>query len=68
MALRAALLDDPPRADDPAAVRAVLAAWRARDPERVAPVLELVASLTAELLPAPAPESPPGAFSPTSPV
>ncbi|MCY1008222.1 hypothetical protein OV079_22205 [Nannocystis pusilla] len=68
MALRAALLDDPPRADDPAAVRAVLAAWRARDPERVAPVLELVASLTAEFLPAPAPDSPPGAFSPTSPV
>jgi hypothetical protein len=55
LALRAALVDDPPPHDDPAAVRAVLAAWRARDPERVAPVLELVAGLTAELLPLPAP-------------
>ncbi|PCC68331.1 hypothetical protein SAMN02745121_05102 [Nannocystis exedens] len=54
LALRALLLDRPPGPDEPAAVRAVLAAWRARDPERVAPVLELVASLTAELLPAPA--------------
>lgn len=62
----AALRGDPPRADDPNAVRAVLAAWRARDPERVAPVLELVASLTAEL--AQAPESRPRAFSRTSPV
>ncbi|MCY1070309.1 hypothetical protein OV090_36535 [Nannocystis sp. RBIL2] len=68
VALRAVPLGAPPRPDDPAAVRAVLAAWRARDPERVAPVLELVASLTAELLPAPAPESRPGAFPPTSPV
>ncbi|WAS96867.1 hypothetical protein [Nannocystis punicea] len=54
-ALRAVLVDDPPPHDDPAPVRAALAAWRARDPERVAPVLELVASLTAELLPLPAP-------------
>ncbi|MDC0666595.1 hypothetical protein [Nannocystis radixulma] len=52
-ALRALLLDDPSAPVDPAPVRAVLAAWRARDPARVGPVLELVAGLTSEQLPAP---------------
>lgn len=49
-ALRALVRADPPDRDDPGPVVAALAAWRARDPARVGPVLDLVADLTAELL------------------
>lgn len=48
-ALRELLLGDPPPLLDPGPVTAALAAWRDRDPQRVGAVLDLVASLTAEL-------------------
>jgi hypothetical protein len=61
-ALRAFVLDGPPDgADDPAPVAAALAAWRARDPARVGPVLDLLAELTADVF------APPGSAEPDPP-
>lgn len=50
-ALRALLLGaSPATPDDPEPIAAALATWRARDPARVGPVLDLLAHVTAELV------------------
>ncbi|WAS94197.1 hypothetical protein [Nannocystis punicea] len=48
-------LAPPPALDDPAPIVAVLAAWQARDPERVGAVLDVVHKVVDELIPASVP-------------